>query len=95
MAAAMEPAETTPDAASSSTGAGRWLTTTRVLLLLPFFIAAVALGLRLQGSDWDGGSFYHPDERSIYMRADTMYDTLTNAPGWQGKQNRDFLRQGR
>jgi YYY domain-containing protein len=90
MTHAMEPAETTSDAASSSTRPGRWVTTTRVLLLLPFIIAAVALGLRLQGIDWDGGSFYHPDERSIYMRADVMYDTLTEAPGWESKQNRDF-----
>jgi YYY domain-containing protein len=90
MTDAMEPAEITSDAASSSTGAGRWLTTTRVLLLLPFIIAAVALGLRLQGIDWDGGSFYHPDERSIYLRADTMYSTLTESAGWETKQNRDF-----
>jgi YYY domain-containing protein len=90
MTDAMEPPETTSGAASPITGAGRWLTTTRVLLLLPFIIAAVALGLRLQGIDWDGGSFYHPDERSIYMRADTMYDTLTEAPGWESNQNRDF-----
>jgi YYY domain-containing protein len=86
----MEPAETTSDIALSSTGPGRWLTTTRVVLLLPFIIAAVALGLRLQGIDWDEGSFYHPDERSIYMRADAMYDTLTEAPGWESKQNHDF-----
>jgi YYY domain-containing protein len=90
MTDAMEPAATTSDVVLPNTGTGRWLTITRLLILLPFIIAAIALGLRLQGIDWDGGSFYHPDERSIYMRADTMYDTLTKAPGWESKQNRDF-----
>ncbi|MCH7607659.1 MAG: glycosyltransferase family 39 protein [Chloroflexi bacterium] len=61
-----------------------------LLLLLPFVIAAGALGLRLQGIDWDGGNFYHPDERSIYMRVDCMYRTLTDAPGWEACANRDF-----
>jgi YYY domain-containing protein len=86
----MESAETTPAATSPPMRPGRWLTTTRIVLLLPFVIAAVALGLRLEGIDWDGGSFYHPDERSIYMRADAMYDALTKAPGWESKQNHDF-----
>ena len=49
------------------------------LLLL---ILAVALGLRLYGIDWDQGHGYHPDERSIYMRADCMYRVLTEAPGY-------------
>ena len=68
----------------------RWLTHPRVLLLVPLLIAALALGLRLQGIDWDGGSFYHPDERSIYLRAEQMFDTLTDAPGWEANANRDF-----
>jgi YYY domain-containing protein len=72
----------------------------RLLLLVPFLIAALALGLRLQGIDWDAApsgagettnyNFYHPDERSIYLRANTMYQTLTEAPGWQSTRNRDF-----
>ena len=66
------------------------LTRAGLLVLLPFVIAAGALGLRLQGIDWDGGNFYHPDERSIYMRVDCMYRTLTDAPGWQACANRDF-----
>ena len=44
----------------------------------------------MQGLDWDGGNFYHPDERSIYMRAECMHLTLTEQPGWQSCQNRDF-----
>ena len=59
-------------------------------MVLPFVIAAVALGLRLYGTDWDQGNFFHPDERSIYMRADCMYRTLTDAPGWESCANRDF-----
>ena len=53
-------------------------------------IAIVALGLRLYGLDWDQGNLFHPDERSIYMRADQMYDTLTDAPAWEANANRDF-----
>ena len=58
--------------------------------LLPFLIAAVALALRLYGVAWDQGNFFHPDERSIYMRADCMYETLADNPGWEGCANRDF-----
>ena len=50
-------------------------------LLLPL-ILVVALGLRLYGIDWDGGHGFHPDERSLYMRADCMYRVLTEAPGF-------------
>ena len=50
-------------------------------LLLPL-ILVVALGLRLYGIDWDQGHGFHPDERSIYMRADCMYDVLTEALGY-------------
>ena len=49
--------------------------------LLPL-ILAVALGLRLYGIGWDQGFGFHPDERSIYMRADCMLQVLTEAPGY-------------
>jgi len=85
MAKAMQPAITTSRAARVG-----WLTRGRALALLPLLIAAIALGLRLQGIDWDSGSLYHPDERSIFMRSDQMYRTLTDAPGWELSANRDF-----
>jgi len=66
------------------------LTRSRLLLLLPLLIAAVAFGLRIQGLDWDGGHFFHPDERSIYMRAEQMHRTLIDGPGWQLSANQDF-----
>jgi YYY domain-containing protein len=66
------------------------LSRARMIMLLPFVIAIMALGLRLYGLDWDQGHLFHPDERSIYMRADCMYLTLTDSPGWQGCANRDF-----
>ena len=47
-----------------------------VLLL----ILVVALGLRLNGINWDQGYGFHPDERDIYMRSGCMYDLLTDAP---------------
>ena len=50
-------------------------------LLLPV-ILAVALGLRLYGIDWDQGHGFHPDERSLYIRADCMYRVLTESPGY-------------
>ncbi len=76
--------------ATSSAATGGWLTRGWALALLPLLIAAIALGLRLQGIDWDGGALYHPDERSIFLRADQMYRTLTDAPGWELSANRDF-----
>ena len=51
-------------------------------LLLPS-ILIVALGLRLYGIDWDQGYGFHPDERSFYLRADCMYDVLTETPGFE------------
>ena len=54
------------------------------LLLL---ILVVALGLRLYGINWDQGGFFHPDERSIYMRADCMYRLLAETPGYQSCMN--------
>ena len=43
-------------------------------------ILVVALGLRLNGVNWDQGYAFHPDERDIYMRSGCMYDLLTDAP---------------
>ncbi len=40
------------------------------LLLLVILVAAMAL--RLYGINWDSGFGFHPDERSIYMRAGCM-----------------------
>ena len=51
--------------------------------LLLLLILVVALGLRLYGIGWDSFHGYHPDERSIYMRADCMYDVLTQAQGYE------------
>ena len=68
----------------------RWLRATPPWAFILVLIAAAALGLRMNGLDWDSGSFYHPDERSIYLRADCMYRVLTEAPGWDSCQNRDF-----
>ncbi len=51
--------------------------------LLLLLILVVALGLRLYGIGWDSFHGYHPDERSIYMRADCMYDVLTQAQNYE------------
>ncbi len=67
-----------------------WLRAAPAWVFILVLIAAAALGLRMNGLDWDGGSLYHPDERSIYLRADCMYRVLTEAPGWDSCQNRDF-----
>ena len=50
-------------------------------LVLPL-ILAVALALRLYGIGWDEGYGFHPDERSIYMRADCMFRLLAESPGY-------------
>ena len=50
---------------------------------LLLIILTIALALRLYGITWDQGNFFHPDERSIYMRVDCMYRLLTEAPGYQ------------
>ena len=52
-------------------------------LVLVVAILLVAAGLRLNGINWDSGYGFHPDERSIYLRAGCMYDVLTSAPGYQ------------
>ena len=62
----------------------------RLTLALLAVIVGAALFLRLTGLDWDGGALYHPDERSIFLRADQMHRTLTDAPGWEAAANRDF-----
>lgn len=46
-------------------------------------IVVIALALRLNGLDWDSGYGFHPDERSLYMRAGCMYDLLTESPGYE------------
>jgi len=46
-------------------------------------ILVVALGLRLNGINWDQGYAFHPDERDIYMRSGCMYELLTDSPGAQ------------
>ncbi len=67
------------------------LTRPLLLVLLPFVITAMALGLRLYGGlDWDQGRLYHPDERSIFLRVDCMYKTVADDPGWRSCINRDF-----
>ena len=63
---AVTPTPSAPARSPQRPLAGRWL----ALLLL---ILVLALALRLQGLDWDGGRFYHPDERSIYLRAECMH----------------------
>ncbi len=59
-------------------------------LALLLVVVILALVLRLQGLDWDGGNFYHPDERSIYLRAECMHLVLTEGDGWRNCQNHDF-----
>ena len=54
----------------------------RPYILLPILLVVAAL-LRLHGIDWDSGFGFHPDERSIYMRAQCMYDVLFQQPGYQ------------
>ncbi len=88
-------AETEPQKRSSGVSAElafvwRWLKAAPAWVFVLVLIAVAALGLRMNGLDWDGGSFYHPDERSIYLRADCMYRVLTESPGWASCQNRDF-----
>lgn len=51
--------------------------------LLLVLIVVVALALRLNGLNWDSGYGFHPDERSLYMRAGCMYDLLTESPGYE------------
>ncbi len=48
-----------------------------------WLILALAVALRLHGLNWDQGYGFHPDERSLYMRAGCMYDLMAQAPGYQ------------
>ena len=67
-------------------GRGRWLAPPLLVFLL-----VVGLGLRLYGITWDQGNFFHPDERSIYMRVECMHRLLTEAPGFEGcKRDESF-----
>ncbi|MSQ22251.1 MAG: hypothetical protein EXR53_02950 [Dehalococcoidia bacterium] len=64
----------------------RWAVEGRTSRGLPPLLLAllvIALALRLYGINWDQGNFFHPDERSIYMRVDCMYRLLTEAQGYQ------------
>ena len=46
-------------------------------------LLAAALALRFYGIDWDQGHGFHPDERSFYLRAEDMFRTLKEAPGYE------------
>ena len=56
---------------------------------LPWVYVALALilllaaGLRLNGTNWDDGYGFHPDERDIYMRSGCMYEALAGMPSYQ------------
>ena len=52
-------------------------------LLLLILVVIVALALRFNGINWDSGYGFHPDERSLYMRAGCMYDVLTERAGYE------------
>ena len=52
----------------------------RIILVL---VIVAALALRLNGLNWDSGYGFHPDERSLYMRAGCMYDLLTESRGYE------------
>ncbi|MBI4201356.1 MAG: glycosyltransferase family 39 protein, partial [Chloroflexi bacterium] len=72
----------------------RWRSVPPLLLML----LAVALALRLYGVGWDrvtplNNGFFHPDERSIYMRVDDMFRLLTKAPGYQALMQDERFRQ--
>ena len=82
----MEAAHATPPSPSGLRVLWRWATGEsargwRVPPLLALLLA-IALALRLYGISWDQGHFFHPDERSIYMRVDCMYRVLTTSPGY-------------
>ena len=50
----------------------------------PIIITIIVIGflIRLYGVNWDSGYYFHPDERSIYMRVDCMYKVLMNSLGY-------------
>ena len=57
---------------------GRWSIPPALLVIL-----ALALAMRITGIGWDQYNFFHPDERSIFMRAECMYQILSEGPGWE------------
>ena len=61
---------------------GHFKSSTKLISLLLFLIVCFSLLLRLNGINWDGGNFFHPDERSILMRVDCMYRVLAELPGY-------------
>ncbi len=74
----------------SLTSRGRLLSKASLTAALPLLIVVIALTLRLYGINWDDGNFYHPDERSLLMRAECMQSVLANAPGWQSCIDQSF-----
>ena len=55
-----------------------------LILLLAFLV-------RVYGIGWDQNGFFHPDERSIYLRTDCMHRLLVEAPGWEScRQDEPF-----
>ncbi len=89
-AAGTEPQERSSSVAAELALVRGWLKAIPAWVFILALVVPVALGLRLNGLDWDGGNLYHPDERSIYLRADCMYRVLAEAPGWSSCQSRDF-----
>mgnify|MGYP003309410612 FL=1 len=57
---------------------GRWSIPPALLVIL-----VLALAMRITGIGWDQYNFFHPDERSIFMRAECMYLILSEGPGWE------------
>jgi YYY domain-containing protein len=57
---------------------GKWPIPPALLIIL-----ILALAMRITGIGWDQYNFFHPDERSIYMRAECMYQILSEGPGWE------------
>ena len=58
----------------------KYITGYNLILLGILCFAAV---LRFNGLNWDGGFGFHPDERSLYLRADCMYRILTESLGYK------------
>lgn len=45
-------------------------------------IIIIGFLIRLYGLNWDSGYYFHPDERSIYMRVDCMHKVLMSSLGY-------------